>query len=84
MNPIKVIIWLLQQKRHLILRTLNSMSFISSDEKRPALSNTGRREKINFNFYFHTSCGDSKCFMKTLKAFIKPLEGSQANVKINV
>ena len=33
MNLIKVIIWLLQQKRHLILRTLNSMSFISSDEK---------------------------------------------------
>ena len=35
----------------------------------PALSDTGRREKINFNFYFYTSCGNSKCFVKTLKAF---------------
>lgn len=50
----------------------------------PSLSDTGRSEKINFNFYFHTSCGDSKCFMKTLKAFIKPLEGSQGSVKINI
>ena len=38
----------------------------------------------NLNFYFHTSCGSSKGFMKALKAFIKPLQASQRNVKIKI
>ena len=38
----------------------------------PSRPDPERREKINFNFYFHTFCGTSKGFMKALEAFIKP------------
>ena len=40
--------------------------------------NPGRREKIKLNFYFHTSLWYFK------KAFIKPFEASQKNVKIKI
>ena len=40
--------------------------------------------KIELNFYFHTSFGASKGFMKALKAFIKPFEAPQRSVKIKI
>ena len=50
----------------------------------PLRPDSGRREKINLNFYFHTSCGASKGFMKALKAFIKPFEAPQRSTKIKI
>ena len=34
----------------------------------------GEEKKIKLNFYFHTSCGASKDFLKALTASIKPFE----------
>ena len=50
----------------------------------PLRPNPGRREKINLNFYFHTSLGASEGFMKAFKAFIKPFEAPQRSVKIKI
>ena len=49
----------------------------------PSRPDPGQREKIDLNFYFHTSLYASKGFMKALKAFIKPFEAPQRSVKIN-
>ena len=46
-------------------------------------SNPGRREKINLNFYFHTSLWCLKMFYESL-AFIKPFEAPQRSVKIKI
>ena len=43
-----------------------------------------RREKINLNFYFHTSLLCLKRFYEGLKAFIKPFEAPQKCVKIKI
>ena len=40
--------------------------------------------KINLSFYFYTSCGVSKDFMKALKAFINPFEAPQRSVKLKI
>ena len=48
----------------------------------PSRPNPGRREKINLNFYFHTSLWCLKRFYEDLKAFIKPFEAPQRSVKI--
>ena len=48
----------------------------------PSHPNPGQREKINLNFYFHTSLRYSNGFMKALKAFINPFEPPQRSVKI--
>ena len=63
----------------------------------PSRTDPGRREKINSNFYFHTSLWclkrfyeglkglhetASKGFMKALKAFMKPSEAPQRSAKI--
>ena len=40
--------------------------------------NPGWREKIELNFYFHTSLW---CIKRTFKALIKPFEASQRSVK---
>ena len=64
----------------------------------PSRPNPGPREKINLNFYFHTSLrylkrlyeglkGFHKTFrdtMKALKAFIKSFEVPQRSVKIKI
>ena len=48
----------------------------------PYRPDPGRREKINLNFYFTIACGDTKGFVKAFKAFKKPFETPQRNVKI--
>ena len=50
----------------------------------PSCPNPGRREKINFNFYFRDLCGASKGFMKALNAFIKPFKAPQRIMKIKI
>ena len=50
----------------------------------PSLPDLGRRGKINLNSYFHTYLWCLKGFMKAFKAFIKPFEAPQRNVKIKV
>ena len=49
----------------------------------PSAPDPGREKKINLNFYFHTLYGASRGFIKALKAFIKPLEALQGNVRKN-
>ena len=44
----------------------------------------GQREKINLNFYFHTSLWCHKGFMKALKAFIKPFEALHKSAEIAI
>ena len=49
----------------------------------PSCRNPGRRDKINLNFYFLSSCSDSKGFLKAIKAiktFINPFEALQKSV----
>ena len=62
----------------------------------PSRPDPGRREKINLNFYFHTSLWCLRKFYKGplyplkapenfsggIKAFIKPFESPQRSVKI--
>ena len=43
--------------------------------------NSKWREKINLNFYFHTSLW---CLKKSLKAFIKPFEALQRSAEIKI
>ena len=50
----------------------------------PSHPNPGRREKINLNFYFHTSLWCTKGFINPLKAFIKSFEAPQRSVKIEI
>ena len=50
----------------------------------PYISGSCIEIKIRLNFYFHTSFGASKGFMKALKAFIKPFEAPQRSVKIKI
>ena len=51
----------------------------------PSRLDPGRREKINLNFYFHTSLWCLKRFYEgLLKAFIKPFEAPQRSVKIKI
>ena len=50
----------------------------------PSRSDPERREKINWNFYFHTSLWCLIRFMKALKTFIKSFEAPQGHVKIKV
>ena len=53
-------------------------------ELNPSRPDRGRKEKINLNFYFQTSCGASKGFYEGLKVFIKPFEVPQRSVKIEI
>ena len=60
-----------------LLKNCFTEAFQISDVN-PFRPDPGRRDKINFNFYFHTS-------MKWLiKAFIKPSEAPQRSVKIKL
>ena len=43
----------------------------------PSRPDPGRREKIELNFYFHTSCGAPKGFMKAFKV-------PQSSVKVKI
>ena len=43
----------------------------------PSPLDPGQREKINLNFYFHTS-------LCSFKAFIKPFEAPQRSMKIKI
>ena len=51
--------------------------------KDPFISESCIEIKIKLNFYFQTSCRDSKGFMKAFKAFIKSFETSQS-MKIKI
>ena len=66
---------------------MNLYFFASESEKitfsyiNPSRPNSGRREKINLNFYFLPYL----CYLKkTLKVFIKPFEAPQRSVKIKI
>ena len=50
----------------------------------PSRPDSGRREKINLNFYFQTSLEASKSFIKALKTFLKPFETPRKSVKIKI
>ena len=39
---------------------------------------------MNLNFYFHTFCGATRSFMKSLKSFLKPFDAPRRSVKIKV
>ena len=43
-----------------------------------------KTKKINEIFIFTLPCGASKVFTKALKAFIKPFEAPQENLKIKI
>ena len=60
---------------------LTSCKLRSLNHSRP---NPDEEKKNNLFFYFHTSCGASKSFMKALKTFTKPFEAPQGSVKIEV
>ena len=40
-------------------------------------------EKINLDFYFHTSLWCLKCFYEGLKAFIKPQRSVKIKIQVN-
>ena len=61
------------------LRTIDAHAHQFLNPLRP---NPGRREKINLNFYFHTSLWCLKSFYEGL--IIKPFEAAQRSVKINI
>ena len=52
--------------------------------KDPFISESCIEIKIELNFIFTLLCGASKGFMKAFKAFIKPFEAPQRNVKIKI
>ena len=54
------------------------------DDINPSRPNSGQREKIKLNFYFHTSLWYFKRFYEPFKAFIKPFEAPQRSVKIKI
>ena len=51
-------------------------------EVNPSRPNSGRREKINLNFHFHTSLWDLKRFYEGLKCLHKTFWGTAKSVKI--
>ena len=50
----------------------------------PSRPNPRQREKINLNFYFHTSLWCLKRFYERLKGLIKRFEAPQRSVKIKI
>ena len=59
--------------------TVFNCFLVTGIDSKPSHSDPGRKEKINLNFYFHTSLWCLK--RQTFMTFIKPFEALQRNVK---
>ena len=70
-------------KCYWMLQNAQGYSFYRFWVINPSRPDPGQREKINLNFYFHTSLWCLKrYFMKGFKVFIKPFKAPQRKVKI--